>query len=76
VDHLTAEPVLCEIFEAKTVTDLTVVAPDVGNMKNRFAVCHLAGAELAIIHKRRMSGHEILCEEVIGTSRAEYRDGR
>jgi ribose-phosphate pyrophosphokinase len=54
VDHLTAEPVLVKYLKGKRIADLTVVAPDVGNM-------------MAIIHKRRLTGQEILCEEIIGS---------
>lgn len=69
VDHLTAEPVFVEYFRAKRMPDLTVVAPDVGNMKTASKYATALGAELAIIHKRRLSGEEIVCEEVIGNVR-------
>lgn len=67
LDHLTAEPVLVKYLKSKRLKDVTVVAPDVGNMKTASRYATALGAELAIIHKRRMSGHEILCEEIIGT---------
>lgn len=67
VDHLTAEPVLVKYLKQKRLVDLTVVAPDAGNMKTASHYATALGAELAIIHKRRMSGNEILCEEIIGT---------
>jgi ribose-phosphate pyrophosphokinase len=66
VDHLTAQPVMFKYLRDKHITDLTVVAPDVGNMKTASAYATALGAELAIIHKRRVSGHEVVCEEVIG----------
>lgn len=66
VDHLTAEPVLVKYLKQKRIKDLTVVAPDVGNMKTASRYATALGAELAIIHKRRLSGQEVLCEEIIG----------
>jgi ribose-phosphate pyrophosphokinase len=67
LDHLTAEPVLVQYFARKKMSDLTVVAPDVGNMKTASRYATALGAELAIIHKRRLTGQEVLCEEIIGT---------
>lgn len=66
VDHLTGELVLSKYFRAKKISDLTVVSPDVGNMKiaSRYA-SHLGG-ELAIVHKRRVSGSEAVAQEIIG----------
>jgi ribose-phosphate pyrophosphokinase len=67
VDHLTAEPVLVKYLKQKRIPDLTVVSPDVGNMKTASRYATALNAELAIIHKRRLSGHEIACEEIIGS---------
>ncbi len=66
VDHLTAEPVLVQYLKNKRLSNLTVVAPDVGNMKTASGYASALGAELAIIHKRRLTGQEIQCEEIIG----------
>jgi ribose-phosphate pyrophosphokinase len=66
LDHLTAEPVIVEYLRGKRIADLTVVAPDVGNMKTASRYASALRAELAIIHKRRVSGSEVVCEEVIG----------
>ncbi len=67
VDHLTAEPVLVQYLKQKRIPDLTVVAPDVGNMKTASCYASALNAELAIINKRRLTGQEILCEEIIGS---------
>ena len=66
VDHLTGELVLSKYFLEKKIDSLTVVSPDIGNMKiaNKYA-SHLGG-ELAIVHKRRVSGSEVEAQEVIG----------
>ena len=66
VDHLTAEPVLVKYFEALNMSNLAVVSPDVGNMKTASKYASSLGAELAIVHKRRLSGKEVSCEEIIG----------
>ena len=66
MDHLMAEPVLVKYFKEKQLSDLTVVAPDVGNMKTAAKYAAALGGELAIIHKRRISGCEVECGEVIG----------
>lgn len=66
MDHLMAEPVLTRYFRSLKLEDLTVVAPDVGNMKKAAKYASILGAELAIIHKRRISGTEVECGEVIG----------
>jgi len=67
LDHLTAEPVLVKYLSQKRIPDLTVVAPDVGNMKTASSYASALGAELAIIHKRRLTGQEVHCEEIIGS---------
>jgi ribose-phosphate pyrophosphokinase len=66
VDHLTGELVLSRYFRDRKIGNLTVVSPDVGNMKiaSRYA-SHLGG-ELAIVHKRRMSSKEVKAQEIIG----------
>ena len=66
VDHLTGELVLAKYFRDKKIGNLTVVSPDVGNMKiaSKY-VAHL-GSELAIVHKRRINGSEVDAQEIIG----------
>lgn len=66
VDHLTATPVFVKYLKNKKIADLTVVAPDVGNMKTASRYASILGGELAIIHKRRISGSEVECGEIIG----------
>jgi ribose-phosphate pyrophosphokinase len=66
LDHLTGELVLSKYFKTKKIENLTVVSPDVGNIKiaARYA-SHLQG-ELAIVHKRRVSGAKVAAVEIIG----------
>ena len=66
VDHLTASPVFVKYLQDKKISDLTIVAPDVGNMKTASRYASALGGELAIIHKRRISGSEVECGEIIG----------
>ena len=66
VDHLMAESVLSRYFKRKKIEDLTIVAPDVGNMKMAARYADALGGELAIIHKRRVSGRKVECKEIIG----------
>ncbi len=66
VDHLTGELVLNKYFRNKKINNLTVVSPDVGNMKIAARYAEHLGGELAIVHKRRISGSEVEANEVIG----------
>ena len=73
VDHLTGELVLSKYFAGKKIPDLTVLSPDVGNIKiaARY-VAHLGG-DLAIIHKKRFSGTQVQAAELIGAGRGPQR---
>ncbi|MFO7260024.1 MAG: ribose-phosphate pyrophosphokinase [bacterium] len=53
VDHLYAAPVLTGYFRAKGLSDLVVVAPDVGAAKMARGFARRLGASFAIIDKRR-----------------------
>jgi ribose-phosphate pyrophosphokinase len=66
VDHLTGELVLSKYFRDKKIDKLTVVSPDVGNMKTASKYALKLGGELAIVHKKRMSGSEVEAQEIIG----------
>jgi len=66
VDHLTGELVLSKYFGEKKINKLTVVSPDVGNMKTASRYASHLGGDLAIVHKRRVSGSEVQAREIIG----------
>ena len=66
VDHLTGELVLSRYFRDKKIGSLTVVSPDVGNIKMAARYAAHLGGELAIVHKRRVSGSEVEVHEIIG----------
>jgi ribose-phosphate pyrophosphokinase len=66
VDHLTGELVLGSYFRNKKIHKLTVVSPDVGNIKLAARYSGHLGGDLAIIHKKRVSGSEVEAAEIIG----------
>ncbi|MHC4640944.1 MAG: ribose-phosphate diphosphokinase [Planctomycetota bacterium] len=66
VDHLAGELVLSRYFRDKKISNLTVVSPDVGNMKIASRYSDRLGGELAIVHKKRISGSEAIAQEIIG----------
>lgn len=66
VDHLAGELVLSKYFRDLKIENLTVVSPDVGNMKTASRYASYLGGDLAIVHKKRLSGSKIEAEEIIG----------
>ncbi len=66
VDHLSGELVLGKYFRDLKIQNLTVVSPDVGNMKiaSRYAT-HLGG-DLAIVYKKRITGSKVKAQVIIG----------
>lgn len=66
LDHLMGELVLSKYFQSRNIANLTVVSPDVGNIKIASRYAASLGGELAIVHKRRISGESVQAEEMIG----------
>jgi len=66
VDHLTGELVLSRYFRDKKISNLTIVSPDVGNMKIASRYATNLGGELAIVNKKRVSGSTVEAQEIIG----------
>ncbi|MHC4121088.1 MAG: ribose-phosphate diphosphokinase [Planctomycetota bacterium] len=66
VDHLMGELVLSKYFRDMKISNLTVVSPDVGNMKIASRYAASLGGELAIVHKKRVSGSAVEAQEIIG----------
>jgi ribose-phosphate pyrophosphokinase len=66
VDHLSGEIVLSRYFRNKKIGNLTIVSPDVGNMKIASRYAERLGGNLAIVHKKRISGSEAIAQEIIG----------
>lgn len=69
LDHLTAAPVLAKHVMDKRIRDAVFVAPDVGNVKFGSDFATRIGAELAVIHKRRVSGDATVAVQIIGNVR-------
>ncbi len=66
VDHLTGELVLSKYFKKKNFEKLTVVSPDVGNMKIAARYAAHLGGELAIVHKKRVNSRQVEAQQIIG----------
>lgn len=58
VDELSAQSILTEYFKEKDLSDLTVVATDIGAVKRARNFAQRLGAPLAIIEKRRIGNKE------------------
>jgi ribose-phosphate pyrophosphokinase len=69
VDHLAGELVLSKYFRDMKIERLTVISPDVGNMKMASRYASSLGGDLAIVHKKRLSGSKVNAQEVIGEVR-------
>jgi ribose-phosphate pyrophosphokinase len=65
-DHLYAAPVLIEYFAQKQLTDLMVVAPDIGSVKMARAYAKRLGAELGLVDKRRPKADSVEIMNLIG----------
>ena len=68
VDHVTAVPIFRSRFEKtrEELGDLTLVSPDVGNVKTANLYADALGADLAIVDKRRQSGEKVVSRNLIG----------
>ncbi|MHC4600043.1 MAG: ribose-phosphate diphosphokinase [Planctomycetota bacterium] len=66
VDHLYASPVFANHFRELQLSDLTIVAPDVGGVKMARAYAKHLQADLAIVDKRRVSGEKTEVYHLIG----------
>ena len=66
VDHLYAAPVFTRYFRDKGLTDLVVVAPDVGSAKMARGYSKRLGATFAIIDKRRPAPNASEVLSVVG----------
>jgi ribose-phosphate pyrophosphokinase len=65
-DHLYAAPVLIEHFLDKKITNLMVVAPDIGSVKMARAYAKRLGAELGLVDKRRPRPDSVEVMNIIG----------
>ncbi|PIW73883.1 MAG: phosphoribosylpyrophosphate synthetase [bacterium (Candidatus Ratteibacteria) CG_4_9_14_3_um_filter_41_21] len=66
VDHLFAAPVLIKYFQQLGLSNLVVVAPDVGGIKAARAFAKRLCASLAVVDKRRDSPDSVEVMNIIG----------
>ena len=66
VDHLSGELVLAKYFRDLKIQNLTIVSPDVGNMKIASRYATNLGGELAIVYKKRITGSKVKAQVMIG----------
>lgn len=66
VDHLTAAPVLAKHFLDREIRDSVLVSPDVGNLKFGSDFASRVGSELAVVHKRRLTGDSTVAVTIVG----------
>jgi ribose-phosphate pyrophosphokinase len=68
VDHLTAMPVLVDWVATHLGSDVVVVSPDAGRVKVAERYANQLGADLAIVHKRRVRGakNAVEAKDVVG----------
>ena len=66
VDHLTAIPSLCDVLRGRLPADTVVVSPDAGRVQSATEYAQRLGLPLAVMHKRRGSGHETTVTHVVG----------
>jgi ribose-phosphate pyrophosphokinase len=66
VDHLYGSAVFTDYFQTLNLTNLVVVAPDIGALKMARAYAKRLGADLAVIDKRRPRQNEAEAMNIIG----------
>ena len=71
LDHLTAAPVLARHIQTRNLENAVFVSPDVGNVKFGTDFASRIGADLAVIHKRRVSADSTVAVQMIGNVRGK-----
>lgn len=67
LDHIYSSPILAEYFKKVNITDLVVLAPDIGGVKMARAYAKRLKAPLAIIDKRRFGPNQTEVMHLIGS---------
>lgn len=67
LDHIYSSPILAEYFKKRNITDLVVLAPDIGGVKMARAYAKRLKAPLAIIDKRRSGPNQTEIMHLIGS---------
>jgi ribose-phosphate pyrophosphokinase len=66
LDHLMSMPIFADWVMKKKLTDVVVVAPDLGGVKDARYLAEKIGAPLAIVDKRRFGPVQTAVQNVIG----------
>ena len=67
VDHLTAFPAVLSYLKSHiSLEDITILSPDVGNMKMGEKYAQALNADLSVIDKRRINGEEAVATKLVG----------
>lgn len=66
LDHLYAAPVVLDYIREQDIQDLTIVSPDVGNVKMARAYAKRLDAQLGIIDKRRRGPEDTEAVHIMG----------
>jgi ribose-phosphate pyrophosphokinase len=67
VDHLTAFPAVLSYLKSNIpLEDITILSPDVGNMKMGEKYAQALNADLSVIDKRRINGEEAIATKLVG----------
>jgi len=66
LEHLTAVPILVEAAAPLLGPDCVVVSPDLGGAKLAERYARALGRPMAVVHKARLSGHEVEVRGIVG----------
>ncbi len=66
LEHLSALPILVEAAAPLLGPDCVVVAPDLGGAKLAERYARALGRPMAVVHKARLSGHEVEVRGIVG----------
>ncbi len=69
--HLHALPVIADYLKKKGLKNLVVVSPDLGALKNATEQARVLNADIAVIHKKRISGSRVIAEKIEGDIRGK-----
>jgi ribose-phosphate pyrophosphokinase len=69
VEHVSAIPILAEAVRPSIQKDAVVVSPDLGAVKMAERYAKLLNLSVAIIHKSRISGAEVVVQRIVGDVR-------
>ena len=69
VEHASAESALIEAVRASLVGNEVIVSPDLGAVKRAETFARQLGLPVAVVHKQRISGEEVIVHGVVGEVR-------